>query len=418
MMASILDRKLHNTELLAPERLDLLFRVANQAEKLGMNIYLVGGIIRDLLLDRRVEEMDVVVEGDAGKLGLRLHNEHGGKLTRHHRFKTATWFYSESGALDLVTARSETYPTPGALPVIETASILDDLRRRDFTINAMAAKVEKEQPGELLDIFNGRSDLDRKIIRILHRRSFVDDPTRMLRALRYEQRYGFRIDDGTSECMNSEALKILSGMSGERIRYEFESILREKHPAGMMRRAQELGLLRAFNPELPAFNPSYELLLESVPPIEFGISNEPLALGMAIWLADVSPQQIRQIARRLDFPRRLSIVCLSAAEIRSWLPGKSQDLKPSQWTENLEKHPPFAIYVTWLLSQAAPLRDYLVNWRNIRPHATGETLIALGLPPGPQYKRLISRLRRAWLDGEIHSEQEERELLHKLMDQG
>jgi tRNA nucleotidyltransferase (CCA-adding enzyme) len=416
MMASILEGKLSNPELLSAERLALLFRVANQAEKLGMNMYLVGGIIRDLLLDRRVEEMDVVIEGDAGKLGLSLHRIHGGKLTRHPRFKTATWFYSETGALDLVTARSETYTSPGALPVIESASILEDLRRRDFTINAMAVKVEKETPGELLDIFNGRSDLDRKVIRILHPRSFVDDPTRILRALRYEQRYGFRIDGATAECMNSEALRTLSGISGERIRYEFESIFMEEHPAGMIQRAEELGLLRAFDPELPAFNPAYGELLDSVPPIEFGISNEPLALGMALWLADASPQQIRQIAKRLDFPRRLADICLGVVEMRSWFKGREQDLRPSQWTGRLEKHPPLATYVTWLLSQAAPLREYLVNWRHIRPHTNGEALIALGLPPGPQYKRLLSRLRRAWLDGEVHSEQEEREYLHQLTD--
>ncbi|HRK88533.1 MAG TPA: poly-A polymerase, partial [Anaerolineales bacterium] len=184
---------MRDPKLLPSERLNLLSNIADQASSLKMPCYLVGGFVRDLLLGQPVNDFDFVVEGDAIKLGRKLVEMYGGKLTPHFKFHTAIWHLPDDwnlipGTIDLITARREMYEKPGALPTVTPSTIDDDLRRRDFTVNAMALRLDGEGLGVLLDPMDGRSDLERGTIRILHPLSFVDDPTRIFRAIRYEGR--------------------------------------------------------------------------------------------------------------------------------------------------------------------------------------------------------------------------------------
>ncbi|MCB1602931.1 MAG: CCA tRNA nucleotidyltransferase, partial [Xanthomonadales bacterium] len=186
---------------------------------LNMPCYLVGGFVRDLLLKQPVNDFDFVVEGDAIKLGKQLVKTFGGKLTPHFKFHTAIWhlpstFNLQPATLDLITARKEMYEKPGALPTVTPSNIEDDLRRRDFTINAMAVRLDGEGFGEVLDPLDGQADLERGVIRVLHPNSFMDDPTRIFRAIRYEGRYSFTLEPSTLEGINLEALKVLSSLSG------------------------------------------------------------------------------------------------------------------------------------------------------------------------------------------------------------
>ena len=202
---------------------------------MGYSLYVVGGFVRDLLLGQPTLDLDLVVEGNAITLARRLVEKVGGRVRSHGRFGTAKLILEEpreSGlppALDFVTARTEFYPHPSALPQVERSSIKQDLYRRDFTINTMAISLDRARYGELLDFYGGERDLREGLIRILHSLSFVEDPTRMLRAVRFEQRLGFEIEERTEELLRS-ALDLLGRVSGDRLRHELLQILREPAP--------------------------------------------------------------------------------------------------------------------------------------------------------------------------------------------
>lgn len=180
------------------ERLTLLQLVREEATQRGLPLYIVGGAVRDLVLGRPLNDFDLTVEGDAIALARALASKQGGGVTAHLKFGTAKWFlppHLKTGhdTLDLISARSETYKHPAALPTVKLGSIEDDLRRRDFTINAMAIQLDGDHYGELRDELDGMDDLQNKIIRVIHPGSFMDDPTRLYRAVRYEIRHGFRL---------------------------------------------------------------------------------------------------------------------------------------------------------------------------------------------------------------------------------
>ena len=214
-------------------------------------VYLVGGPVRDALLDAPLLDLDFAVEGDAVATARLLAKRLGGRLTVHSRFGTAT-IVSGGDRIDLVTARQEVYPEPGQLPQVSPGSIFDDLARRDFSINAMALSLSPAAGG-LIDPLGGLDDLEAGVIRALHPGSFVDDPTRILRAVRYEQRFGFRIDGATLAYM-AEAVSggYMDAVSGDRWRHELERILEEANPGPPLLRAAELGLLAGLHPALAA----------------------------------------------------------------------------------------------------------------------------------------------------------------------
>ncbi len=418
-MQKDLRRLMQDPNLLPSEKRDFLSRIAAQAATLNMPCYLVGGFVRDLLLQKPVNDFDIVLEGDAVKLGNALVKKFGGKITVHQKFHTCIWRLPEGwsfkpGALDLISARSETYAGPGALPTVKPSTIQDDLRRRDFTINAMAARLDGDQFGWLLDPLDGQADLDQRMIRVLHSRSFIDDPTRIFRAIRYEQRYGFKIEPGTLKLIDSESLDVLSKLSGERIRHEFDLIFEEDNSARMMQRLGELGVFRAFEPDLPFLNEAYARSLSAGPEIGMRIPENRVLLGYLLWLMDSNPEFAASLAGRLDFTSELTEAVLSAIRLKAEWP-RLAGSRPSQWTTRLDNAPLMAIYAVWLVTNETALKEFLLKWRRIKPHITGEDLKALGIPPGPRYKEILSRLRAAWLDGEIHSEREERLLLNTLV---
>src|SRR5688572_4641732 len=196
-----MDFKSQFESALSTERMRLLHLVKDEATQRGLPLYIVGGAVRDLMFGRAVNDFDLTVEGDAIALARSLAQKHGGKVTAHTSFGTARWFLpnrlksetSSHDTLDIVSARSETYKHPAALPTVTLGRIEDDIRRRDFTINALAIRLDGSHFGELRDDLNGVDDLKKGIIRVLHPRSFIDDPTRMYRAVRYEKRYQFEI---------------------------------------------------------------------------------------------------------------------------------------------------------------------------------------------------------------------------------
>jgi tRNA nucleotidyltransferase (CCA-adding enzyme) len=414
-MQKDLPRLMRDPNLIPSEKQNLLSRIADQAMFMGMPCYVVGGFVRDLLLGKPVNDLDVIVEGDAIELGDALVKKQGGKLTPHTKFRTAIWHIPSTldlrpSTLDLITARSETYKTPGALPTVKPSTIDDDLRRRDFTINAMAIRLDGDNFGELLDPFNGQSDLEQKIIRVLHPRSFVDDPTRIFRAVRYEQRYGFRINSQVA----GEALETLSSLSGERIRHEFDLIFEEEYSAQMLTRLHKLGVFDIFVPSLPKFNLKYSDFLNSKSPAEFGISDNRVMLGYLLWFMDSPSDVIEYFSKRLVFTSELGNASISIAQLKKDLPAL-RGANPSEWTLRIEKIPLIVIYTLWLVSNESALKEFLVNWRHIKTTITGDDLKARGIPAGPRYKEILFQLRNAWLDGMVKNDKEEEELLNTLL---
>ncbi len=258
---------------------ELLRQVARAADKLNLPLYVVGGLPRDILLGRASKDFDLVVEGRAEQLARSLAAEHGGRVLVHRTFSTAKWEVPapKAGrgaspgavdALDFITARSETYKHPGALPTVTPGTIADDLRRRDFTINAIAIRLDGPHSGEVRDDLSGRSDLERGIVRVLHPASFVDDPTRMYRAVRYEQRYGFRIAEDTLALI-PEARAGIGALTAQRIRHELDLVLDEERVDAMLARLAELDLLRPIHPALSYDDAAAQRLsaAEQAPPL-------------------------------------------------------------------------------------------------------------------------------------------------------
>ena len=226
---------------LPAELVDFMQQAGEIAAAQGQNLYLVGGVVRDLLLGRANLDLDLVVEGDAIKLAQQLLDIAHGKITTHPRFNTAK-IRRDKWSIDLTTARSETYARPGALPKVKPGVLASDLSRRDFTINTMAVELIPSRYGQLVDRHGGRDDLEHKLIRILHEKSFVDDATRIWRALRYEQRLNFQLEPNTLKLLKRD-IPMLDTISGDRIRHELELILDEELPEKTIRRAEELKVL-------------------------------------------------------------------------------------------------------------------------------------------------------------------------------
>ncbi|GAH88117.1 unnamed protein product, partial [marine sediment metagenome] len=213
---------------LPAELADFMHVAGKAAASQGQNLYLVGGVVRDLLLEKPNLDLDLVVEGDAIELAQQLAQTKQAKVTTHPQFHTAKLQW-DKWSIDLATARSETYAKPGALPTVKPSSIEHDLSRRDFTINAMAVHLSPSRYGELIDIHRGREDLEHKLIHILHEKSFIDDATRIWRGLRYEQRLDFQLEKNTLKLLKQN-IPMLDTISGDRIRYELECILQEERP--------------------------------------------------------------------------------------------------------------------------------------------------------------------------------------------
>jgi tRNA nucleotidyltransferase (CCA-adding enzyme) len=411
-------------QMLSPQQLAHLRVVADAAATRRLPLYLVGGFVRDLLLGSPATDLDLVVEGDAIALAHALAAQHGGRVTAHVRFGTAQWFLPDPGhhSLDFISTRSETYKHPAALPTVKPGTLTDDLARRDFTINTLALRLDGEHWGELRDDLSGLDDLKRGLVRVLHPASFMDDPTRLFRAVRYEQRYGFQIAPKTLSLM-PQAHYLIGSLSAERLRHELDLILDEKKAVAMLSRLAELDLLQPVHPVLTWNGTTRERLsngLRLIP--EYHIKSIPSSagrnfLGWHFWLRDVTSIDLESLEHRLHFHANLFHSLLAASALFTDMPSLIT-LRPSQCVARLERLPLTAVYAVFLTTQDGKARqnlyNYLETWRNIKPKTNGHDLKKRGLAPGPRYQLVLQRLRDAWLDGEVKTESAEMKLLDKL----
>jgi len=428
-------------------RLAILKLIAKQAHLLRMPVYIVGGFVRDLWLDRPSTDIDIVVEGDAISLARSLEKQYGGRVTSHTRFGTAKWQistireelthqlspegdeFTSNGlpeSLDLISARTEFYNYPTALPTVERGSIKLDLHRRDFTINTLALRLDGRHYATLYDYWGGMNDLQNKLVRVLHSLSFVDDPTRILRAVRFESRFGFQIEGRTLQLM-TEAHDLIKQISGDRLRHELDLILSEADPAGALARLEELQLLSAIHPDLhwqpettralltvlhEPIAPDWEL------PTTFGNLPLPRALAHMVWLITLPPEVGGAVADRLRLSHQLHSAIIEGSRLFRELPAIVSNY-PSRIVTRLEEAPLAVQYAIFCLSPSDAIREilhrYATKWRMVHPLTDGHSLHSLGVEPGPVYKQILWTLRAAWLDGKITTFEQETALLNQVL---
>ena len=394
--------------------LELVEDISREANQLGQKAYLIGGVVRDLLLGCSNFDLDLVIEGDAIKLAQQIAGTRQIKLIIHSRFGTAKLNCGDF-TLDMATARGETYAKPGALPTVTLGTLNNDLFRRDFSINAMAISLMPSNYGELLDPYEGRSDLEHRFIRVLHPRSFSDDATRILRAIRYEQRLGFELELQTAQLLKQD-VPMLDTISGDRIRHELELILKERHPEYVIKRLGELGVLQRINLALKGNGWIAEQFDKAR---SLSKPSQLSSLYICLLIYSLHERENKHLIRRLNMPTRLAQVLCDTLQLKSQLHllDKSS-IKKSEIYYLLHEYDPLAIQANVMASESSTARSnlklFLTRLRYVKTSLNGERLKRLGIPAGPELGKILQILHKAKLEGRIKTRAEEEKLALSL----
>lgn len=401
--------------------------VGEVADEAGFPVYLVGGIVRDLFLHVPNLDVDVVVEGDGITFAGMLVKRTGGRMKTHLKFGTAVVVLPDGLKIDVATARLEYYESPAALPTVELSSIKKDLYRRDFTINTLAVRLNRLRYGELIDFFSGLRDIKDKAIRVLHSLSFVEDPTRVLRAIRFEQRFDFRLSKHTQNLIKSAVnMKLFNRLSGERIYTELVLMFSEADPGKLLRRMRDFDLLKFIHPSLKG-SAETERLFAGIGEAFTWFKLLYLDIKAEKWfvyflgLVDrVKDLTVNEILERLSAPERIrERVRQARGRYRDvlYLFYKEPDVRPSRIYDLLA---PLEIEVLLLMMAKAKQEQakkyislYLTHLREVKVSLTGHDLKKLGIAPGPKYRKLFAELLNAKLDGIVRNRDEEIEFVRK-----
>ena len=400
---------------LPPEQVALLHEAASAARSLALPLYLVGGVVRDLLMKQPIQDIDLVVEGDAPLLAHTLAKSLSGDVVARSQFNTAKVAILGQ-RLDIVTARYESYRRPGALPTVKPGGILDDLRRRDFTINAMAVRLSPEPSGELLDPLDGRRDLSAKLVRVLHPGSFRDDATRILRAVRYEQRLRFRLEQDTETLLQGD-LSMLDTIGGHRLRRELELAFHEHQPHPVLARLANLGVLNALCPPLAR----HQDVEHELARLQHGIP-QPQPLHHLAWLAyPLQPEEAEGLVARLSMPNRWAAVVRDTVSTRHIATELTSSASPVAVYRRLNGLSLEAIQVAAALEANGAARKsmtrYAEEWRKVRPLLTGQDIVKLGVAQGPQVGDLLDLLLEARLEGKTATKAHEQALVRQRLEE-
>ena len=423
----------HNLRALMRRRLPAkiftrLKEIGRLADATDVSAYLVGGLVRDFLLGRKNLDVDIAVEGDGMTFARRLADQHGAGLKIFDRFATALVVFPDGFKLDVATARRESYAHPSALPAVKPSSIKDDLYRRDFTINALAICLNASRFGELVDFYGGLRDLEHKVLRVLHTSSFVDDPTRVFRAIRFEQRFGFRIETDTFTLLKeAAATDLVHRLSGPRLRNEVFRVLSEEVPIRAIRRMAELHLLRVLHADLALTAKLSRLLSDLGKALSWWATQFPRrpfdrALVYFIGLMDeLSASATDAVVERLALPgdqaNRIRLAKKHVEPALRFLV-RHRSSKPSDTYRALAGLPDEGLVLLVAKARSKALARlvsaHVTTHQHVTPSLHGGDLKALGLRLGPIYKKILDRLLEARLNGEVKTKADERELVRKL----
>lgn len=420
-------------DILGDDNAQFIEQIAAIAQAEGIAIYIVGGVVRDLLLQRPNYDIDFVLEGDAIAFAEQLNQRYGGKIHSHAPFGTAKWHINAEAAnalgldfdalpehIDFTTARSELYEHPTALPTVYNSGIKLDLRRRDFTVNSLAVQLSpQDNIWRILDFYGGMNDLDARLIRVLHSLSFVDDPTRIIRAVRFGERLQFSIETRTAELIDG-ALSMLGRITGERLRNELTLLMKERHPARGWLKLEALGVLRGIHPDFtvtPVIRDAFDTVQRNDYP---DWTNDTLSLMWHIVMAHVDDTKVEAVGTRLLFAKpQIQSMQMTAQRLQQPEVLADETAKPSTISATLSDISEIGLTALWILTHNPMIREriqqYHDTWRTMKPTVDGNTLKQMGLKPSPKFRVILERLRDAWLDDEIISADEEKRYLDQLI---
>jgi tRNA nucleotidyltransferase (CCA-adding enzyme) len=412
-----------------PRRLVTLLEEAGQlADRCDVSLFVVGGCVRDLLLDIENLDLDLVVEGDgiafARKVGEMMHV----RVKVHERFGTAIVLLPDGFKLDVATARTEYYEYPTALPTVEQSSIKKDLYRRDFTINALAVRLNGKSFGDVLDFYGGQRDLSDKVVRVLHGLSFVEDPTRVFRAIRFETRFGFHLGRDTVALIGGAVkMNLFHRLSRHRLLEELKLLLGEREPKQSVKRLADLGLLRFIHPKLEWSN-RLQVMLSSIEQAVDWYRLLYLDRKMEVWLVymmglleGLPKRDLTEVLKRFPFSEpeatKLKATCVGCHAVIRRL-GRRPRIKPAETYRLLSGLSDETLLGLMAKSKWEAVKRqvsaFLTTYQHVKPVVTGVDLKAMGLKPGPQFKKILDRLLDARLNGDVKTESDEHELARRL----
>lgn len=384
----------------------VLQKISQTAAETNTNVYLIGGIVRDILLQKSNDDVDIVVEGDGIAIAKQLQANFGGKLTTHEDFGTATWIHPSQLDVDIASSRLEYYERPASLPDVEYSTLREDLYRRDFTINAMAISLNEAEFGKLVDPFSGQLDLYNRTIKVLHNLSFVEDPTRILRAVRFETRFSFKMDEQT-ENLALHSIEQMKDVSAKRIIDEIKRMFQEENPVAAMERLYELNFWQQYTQEQSsskqALNHARKLHNLQMKAAEaINIDNSWFIYFCVPFFSSHNFERVKQFMLTKN-ERKLYEDIEQLNEISLKTDGTIGELQ-----RKLKSISDLAILFTIArqnLPNETALLDYVKKRHKLKPYITGEDLKRYGLRPGPIYKEILLELEVAMLNGAVQSKE-------------
>ena len=394
------------------------------AEEAGFNAYLVGGTVRDLLRGEENLDIDIVIEGEGIPFAKALGEQLGARIKTHQKFNTAQ-VITDKVKLDIATARTEYYESPAALPKVETSSIKKDLYRRDFTINTLAIKLNPKDFGLLIDFFGGQRDLREKSVRVLHNLSFIEDPTRVFRAIRFSERFGFRISKHTENLIKSTIkMNLFERLSGPRLYEELLLLFQETEPSRTLKRLSDLGLSKVIYQNL-IFNEELEITMKSMHEtlswfnlLFLEEKTDRGILYLMAMLSGLQDEEVKATIERLSPPPKIKDMIIKgiplAREVLKRLPLDD----PVETYNLLSKLKLETILLSMAISKDRQkqkvISQYLTELRKVKTTLTGKDLKNMGVRPGPIYSRILRELLEERLRGHLKSREDEERLVRSL----
>ena len=417
-------------ERLSPRFLEIFRQIGEAADEIGCDAYVAGGFVRDLFLYRPNEDIDIVIEGDGITFAKKYAKLIGARIHSYAKFGTAVIIFPDGFKIDVASARMEYYKFPAALPTVEMSSVKLDLFRRDFTINTLAVQLNPDRFGTLIDFFGAQRDIKAKAIRVLHNLSFVEDPTRVFRAIRFEQRFGFTIGKLTTGLIeNAVRMNFFKQLSGRRVFSELRQIFEEENPTAAIRRLNDYDLLKMIHPSI-SLDEELIWLFDSVRKVlswfDLLFLEESYMKWAVYFLALIGESDVQiseEICSRLELAPRYSVIFYKERfEADRRLYGLERGL-PHQNSELYKRlqglRTELLLYMmarTRRQSVKRSISRYFTHLRYIKPTVMGRDLIKMGLPPGPIYRKIFDAVLQAKLNGTLKTKTDEMNYARELVE--
>jgi len=423
-------RQIELVKKIFPERIqNIINKIGEIGDRLNYPVFMVGGVVRDLFLGIENYDIDIVVEGEGIKFARELSRELKGRIKSHEKFGTAVVILTDGFKIDVATARREYYEYPAALPKIELSSIRKDLYRRDFTINAMAIQLNQKYYGKLIDFFGGQRDLHLRTIRVLYNLSFVEDPARIIRAIRFEQRFNFKMDKSTEDFLKKAINdRLLSRLRRKRVVEELMLILQEKSPIKSLKRMEELGALNYILPEVKLNEDTVVRLNRAKDNYDFWKGNMPdekiqlWIIYLCCLIKDLEKNKVQRIFKKLIFKQKsldnIYYIYTNLNRIINFISQKDE-ISPSNIYIKLKGLSNEILFLTMTESRDDIVKNRIVNffkkYKKENVYTSGKELKKLHIEPGPIYSQILDRLLYAQLDGEVKNKEDEIIILKNIL---